>query len=203
MSAQRGILVAFEGIDGAGKTTQLGRLAARLEAAGREVVRSREPTDGPWGRKIRSAGGRLPLAEELEAFTEDRRAHIASLIAPALARGAVVLLDRYYPSSAAYQGTRGDPALSVAAVLAHNEAFAPRPDLTLRIDVPVELGLARVGQRGAATPFETRATLEAVKAAFDTMALPGLVHVDGCPGADAVEAAVWAAVAPLLGGAPA
>ena len=203
MSAQRGILIAFEGIDGAGKTTQLGRLARRLQALGREVVCSREPTTGPWGRKIREAAGRLPLADELEAFTEDRRAHVAELIAPALGRGAVVLLDRYYPSSAAYQGTRGDPALSVAAVLAHNEAFAPRPDLTVRIDVPVALGLARVGQRGAATPFETQATLEAVKGAFDQMRLPGLVHIDGAPGADAVEAAVWAAAAPLLGGAPA
>lgn len=197
MQTAPGQLIAFEGIDGAGKTTQLARLAARLRAQGLEVLTTREPTDGPHGRQIRAAAGRLPLADELDLFTADRAAHVQGLIAPALARGAWVLIDRYYPSSAAYQGTRpGSPG--VDGVLALNEAFAPRPALTLWLALPVEVGLARVGARGAATPFETEATLRLVAGAFASMRLPGLVRIDALQPEDAVEQAIWARVHPLL-----
>ena len=93
-----GILIAFEGIDGAGKTTQVDLVASFFERAGEAFVRSREPTDGPWGRKIKESAvnGRLSPAEELEAFTEDRKEHVRQLIAPALAAGKVILLDRYF-----------------------------------------------------------------------------------------------------------
>ncbi len=200
MQTPLGKLVAFEGIDGAGKTTQLARLALRLRARGLEVLTTREPTTGPHGRQIRAAAGRLPLDEELALFTADRGEHVREVIQPALARGAWVLIDRYYPSSAAYQGTRpGSPG--VDGVLALNEAFAPRPARTLWLDLAVERGLARVGARGAATPFETEATLRAVAAAFATMPLPGLVRIDALQPEDDVEQAIWAQVAPLLDGA--
>ncbi|MBL9085553.1 MAG: dTMP kinase, partial [Planctomycetia bacterium] len=89
-------MIVFEGIDGAGKTTQVGLLVDALRRAGEDVVSSKEPTRGPWGMKIRESAvkGRLPEAEELQAFIEDRREHVRDLVGPALERGAIVVLDR-------------------------------------------------------------------------------------------------------------
>ena len=118
----RGRLIAFEGIDGSGKSTQLVALEAALRADGRDVVSTREPTDGSWGRRIRAmarSGARVEAAEELRWFVEDRREHVASLIRPALAAGRVVLTDRYYLSTVAYQGARGlDPQQLLAGPVA-------------------------------------------------------------------------------------
>src|SRR5262245_41663250 len=104
----RGILVAVEGIDGAGKSTLADWLVARLYAHGFDVLRTREPTGGPWGQKLRASmtQGRLSPKEELRAFVEDRREHVEQEIRPALADGRVVVIDRYYFSTAAYQGAR-------------------------------------------------------------------------------------------------
>src|SRR6476660_6710847 len=101
----RGILVAFEGIDGAGKTTQAELLGRHLRQAGLTVVQTKEPTSVPHGQRLRAsaATGRLGKDEELQAFLDDRRDHVRTLIAPALGRGEVVIVDRYYFSTAAYQ----------------------------------------------------------------------------------------------------
>src|SRR6266550_1777 len=107
-----GFLLVLEGIDGAGKSTLLHKLAEYCAGRGLAVVVSKEPTDGPWGRKLRESAqsGRLSLEEELELFLKDRAEHVKGLILPALSEGKVVLLDRYYLSTAAYQGARGaDP----------------------------------------------------------------------------------------------
>lgn len=162
-----GLLIAFEGIDGAGKSTQVRRLAGVLQAAGLTVVASREPTDGPWGQKIRQSAvtGRLSLEEELHAFAEDRREHVRTLIGPSLAAGAVVLLDRYYYSSIAYQGARGGDPHAIQTLM---ESIAPRPDLVFLLDLdPVE-GLHRIthGRRAGADQFEGLAYLQAVRARF-------------------------------------
>ncbi len=189
-----GLLVAFEGIDGAGKTTQLRRLADRLVAAGHDVVCSKEPTDGPWGRKIRAAarsGQRLPIADELAAFLEDRKAHVAALIRPALARGAAVFLDRYYFSTIAYQGARGLDPLQLQR---DNEAIAPRPDATLLFDIAADDALVRVRARGAADAFEERDALLRVAAVFATISCPSVRHVDALGTPDAVGQRVDAAV---------
>src|SRR5690606_29927239 len=105
----RGLFIVLEGIDGTGKSTQAVRLGEWFSRAGHEVLISREPTDGPWGRKLResAATGRLSADEELECFLEDRRQHVRELIEPALREGKVVILDRYYFSTMAYQGARG------------------------------------------------------------------------------------------------
>src|SRR5688572_19594551 len=89
MMEHNGILVAVEGIDGAGKTTQVRMLEERLRLAGMDVVASKEPTDGKWGRKVRQSAttGRLPLEEETEAFVEDRKEHVANLVVPSLEAG--------------------------------------------------------------------------------------------------------------------
>src|SRR5207253_402183 len=103
-----GILIAIEGIDGAGKTTQVARLCKALEAVGETVVRSKEPTNGPHGRRVRESAqnGRLDPHEELATFLDDRREHVATVIGPALGRGEIVILDRYFYSTIAYQGPR-------------------------------------------------------------------------------------------------
>jgi dTMP kinase len=161
-----GTLIAIEGIDGTGKSTQARRLADWFTAQGREVVLSREPTSGPWGQKLResAASGRLSPSDELDYFLKDRSQHVEELIAPALAAGKVVILDRYYFSSMAYQGCRGfDPA----EIRRLNEAIAPVPDLLLILDLEVDAALARIGARGdTANEFEKRDSLQQCRDIF-------------------------------------
>lgn len=163
---QPGTFIVIEGIDGTGKSTQVRRLAEWFTAHGREVVVSREPTDGPWGRKLResAASGRLEPAQELEYFLNDRRQHVDEVIVPALAAGKVVILDRYYFSTMAYQGARGfDPA----EIRRLNEAFAPLPDLLLILDLEVDAAHGRIGTRGdTANEFEQRESLERCRQIF-------------------------------------
>lgn len=138
-----GLLIVLEGIDGAGKTTQADRLQAWLEEQGHRVTRSREPTQGPYGQKLRRSmsEGRLSPDEELDLFLKDRKDHVERLINPTRAKGDSVLLDRYYFSTIAYQGARGyDPA----DLQARNEAFAPAPDLLFILDLSPEVSLERI-----------------------------------------------------------
>lgn len=179
-----GLLIAFEGIDGAGKTTQVKRVAEMLHMLRIPHVVTKQPTDGPWGRRIRESATtkRMSLEDELHAFMEDRKEHVRDFIGPALQAGKVVLIDRYYPSTVAYQGARGaDPA----QLLADNEAIAPRPDVTLLFRLSVDTALGRVDSRGEANAFEGRENLEAVDRVFAELQWPGLVWVDAEP--DALE----------------
>ncbi len=161
-----GLLIVIEGIDGTGKSTQAKRLGDWFTANDREIVLSREPTAGPWGKKLResAATGRLSPADELEYFLEDRRQHVEELIAPALAAGKVVILDRYYFSTMAYQGARG---FNPAEIRQKNEIFAPVPDLLLIMDLDVDRALERIGARGdVANEFEKRENLERCRELF-------------------------------------
>jgi dTMP kinase len=162
----QGLFIVIEGIDGTGKSTQSKRLAEWFRSLGREVVLSREPTDGPWGKKLRESAttGRLSAEEELECFLNDRREHVEMSIKPALAEGKVVILDRYYFSTMAYQGARGfDPG----EIRLRNEAFAPQPDLLLILDLSVESAHGRIGARGdTANEFEQRDTLSRCREIF-------------------------------------
>jgi dTMP kinase len=162
----KGLLIVIEGIDGTGKSTQARRLGEWFESRGREVVPSREPTDGPWGRKLResAATGRLSPQDELQYFLNDRRQHVEEKIAPALAEGKVVILDRYYFSTMAYQGARGyDPA----EIRRMNETFAPAPDLLLILDLDVETAHQRIGHRGdSANEFEKHESLARCREIF-------------------------------------
>ncbi|MBT8036992.1 MAG: dTMP kinase [Verrucomicrobiae bacterium] len=156
----QGKLIVIEGIDGTGKSTQASMLAEALRKDGHEVVQSFEPTNGPWGRKLRESAtsGRLTIKEELDYFLKDRRQHVEQLILPTIQRGGTVVLDRYYFSSMAYQGARGiDPA----SIRKENEVFAPQPDILLILDLCVDDALARVGVRdGEANEFEQRESLQ-------------------------------------------
>lgn len=178
-SKRSGILVAIEGIDGAGKTTQVGLLAERLRRAGFPVVQTKEPTDGTWGKMIRSsaATGRLKAEDELASFVMDRREHVEGLITPSLQSGKIVIVDRYYFSNVAYQGSRG---LSVESILAQNEAFAPQPDLLIVLDVEPVVGLHRIRARGDnANLFEQEDSLAKCSAIFKALRKPYLHRIDG------------------------
>jgi dTMP kinase len=195
----RGLLIAFEGIDGGGKTTQATRLRDHLVALGREVVLTKEPTNGPWGQRLRASAktGRLPPEEELDLFLRDRAEHVTDEIQPALDRGAVVIIDRYYPSTVAYQGIRGwDPA----ELRARNEAFAPRPDLLVILDIAAERGLGRVASRGdTADAFERVDLLDRSRVIFQSMRdWPGALLIDATQPLEQVERRVHAALQPLL-----
>jgi dTMP kinase len=197
----RGLLIVFEGTDGSGKSTQLPRLAARLEAAGRRVVQTREPYDCPAGRALRAmarSGRRVAPEQEVAWFVEQRRAHVREVIRPALARGDVVLSDRYFLSTVAYQGARG---LDAAALLAASEAEFPLPDLVLWLDVPPDAGLARAAARGEPhePAFEELAFLERVRATLASLARDYVVRIDASGDPDEVAARIARAVRERLG----
>lgn len=150
----KSILIAVEGIDGAGKTTQVNLLAEFFKAAGVPVTQSKEPTEGTWGRKIRKSAtkGRMSADDELHAFIEDRKEHIAKVIHPALNRGEVVILDRYFYSTIAYQGRHDgfDPDALTAKMF----GLALKPDVVILIDVPVAVGQERISEGRRETPNE-------------------------------------------------
>ncbi|OWK37843.1 dTMP kinase [Fimbriiglobus ruber] len=167
MEHRCGKFIVFEGIDGAGKTTQVVLLAEYLAKIGRPFVRSKEPTDGQWGRLLRqsAATGRLSLGEELDLLTRDRQEHVTQLINPALDRGDVVILDRYFYSTIAYQGSRGGDVEEITDRMATR---FPIPDVVFLIDVPAEVGIARIkeGRGEAPNAFEQLDTLRAVREVF-------------------------------------
>jgi dTMP kinase len=176
-----------EGVDGSGKSTLIRALAEEVRANGRVVCASREPTGGVWGKKIRETArtGRLSIEEELEFFVRDRREHVTVLIEPALQRGEVVLLDRYYFSTAAYQGARGaDPE----AVLAQNEKFAPRPNLVLLLDCDPRSTLQRITGRGdVPDAFEKLENLQRVREIFLSLKRPYIHVLDASESVERVE----------------
>jgi dTMP kinase len=176
----------LEGIDGSGKSTVLRRLAEYCAARGFDAVVSGEPTRGPWGTKLRQSmtEGRLTLEDELDLFLKDRAEHVETLIRPALEAGKVVLLDRYYLSTAAYQGARGvDPD----KILAQNEKFAPEPDLVILLDFDPAAGLDRIRARGdSPNHFEQLEQLQQVRNIFLTLIRPFIQKVDAAQPAEVV-----------------
>ena len=201
MHVKRGKLIVFEGIDGSGKSTQLGLLADAFRASGLEVIRTAEPTDGPDGRRIRAmarSGERLEPEEELRCFVEDRRLHVAQVVEPGLAAGRHVLSDRYYLSSVAYQGARG---LDSARILAESEREFPVPDLAVVVVVAPDRALERVRARGsvAEPAFEELEFLRRVSAHFDALAGGYVVRVDGEAAPAEVHERVCEAVSGRLG----
>lgn len=161
----RGTFVVVEGIDGAGKSTLVRALGA---VAG--LVLSREPTHGPHGTALReafAAGRRLPALEERRLVEADRREHVADVIGPALSRGDMVLCDRSYYSTAAYQGIDAEDA---RLIVRENERFAPRPDVVLFLDIPPVFALARIQARATApTAPETYDSLRDIAQRYEAV----------------------------------
>ena len=196
---KRGKLVALEGLDGSGKSTQLARLGDTLQTKGAGVCLTREPTDGPHGRRIRTLARSptgVPPEQELQLFLEDREQHVRECIAPALAEGRLVLTDRYFLSTVAYQGARG---LDWRALLADSEARFPIPDLVVCLELPPEVGLARVRARGgvAEPAFEREGFLTRVAEIFSAIDRPYLHRIDANRPESVVQADLWARVEAL------
>lgn len=206
----RGLFVTFEGPEGSGKSTQAGRLADRLRALGREVISTREPGGTPTGELIRdilqhnrTEESIAPAAEAL-LFAASRAQLVRNVIAPALARGACVVCDRFADSTTVYQGHgRG---FNVETMIEIN-AFATgetTPDLTFLLDVDVEVGFERLARRNrenAATrdrfEREDRAFHERVRDGYLELARrrPDRVRIlDAAADEEDVAALVWQAV---------
>lgn len=193
-----GTLIAFEGLDGSGKSTQARLLADALTSAGRRVVLTREPTDGAWGTLIRSTareGRRLAPLDELHAFLQDRTEHVSRVIQPALERGDVVITDRYYHSTIAYQGSTFLPV----ELRQTNERAFPQPDLVVYLRIDPAAALARIGARGAATSFEAEKTLRSASAIYESLVGATWRCVDATRARDALAADISGHVAMMLG----
>lgn len=157
-----GYFITFEGGEGAGKSTQIARLAERMRALGHEVVLTREPGGSPGAEALRAllVSGETDrwsaLAETL-IMNAARTDHLERLIRPALARGALVLCDRFADSTRAYQGAGGGVGQPFIAAVEHAVLGQTTPDLTLILDLPVETGLDRArGRGGAEARFEAK-----------------------------------------------
>jgi len=146
-AAVRGLFVSFEGGDGAGKSTQVALLGQWLSRHGREAVLTREPGGTPLGRTLRDAvlhGDQLDPRTEALLYAADRAHHVATLVRPALARGAVVVTDRYLDSSVAYQGSGRDLGADEVERLSLWATGGLLPDLTVLLDLDPAVGMTRL-----------------------------------------------------------
>ncbi len=209
-----GILIVLEGIDGSGTTTQAELLVRWLQAQGRSAVMSREPTAGPVGRLIRQAlqrelrteqGDELRLDFRTMAllFAADRSDHNRRLIEPNLARGTVVVSDRYTLSSLLYQSLTAPSGRDWLPWLRQINATARRPELTLVLDIPAETAAQRRAQRGEAAELYEVDELQQRLArgyadAHEILAGERVEHIDGGCDVATVSAAVQGAVTTLL-----
>ncbi len=201
------MFISFEGVEGAGKTTQIARLAARLRESGRQdILATREPGDGLLGAELRRLVLHPPqgmVAEpraELLIMMADRAQHVSQVLRPHLAGGGIVLCDRYADSSAAYQGYgRGLDLAEIAALNAYATGGL-MPDLTFLLDLDPSVGLARQSERSVmeeeSLPFHQR-----IRAGFLALAAAeqGRWRVlDSSRSPDVVQEEVWAVVSERL-----
>ncbi|GGQ70363.1 dTMP kinase [Couchioplanes caeruleus subsp. azureus] len=207
-----GIFVVFEGGEGAGKSTQVTRLSEELRAAGHDVVVTREPGATDVGARIRSlvlshgeeSGTPSPRAEAL-LYAADRAHHVATVVRPALERGAVVISDRYVDSSLAYQGAGRTLPVQEISWLSSWATGGLKPDLVVLLDVDPGVGLSRVDSRGQGTDrleSESRAFHERVRYAFLDLASADpkrYLVLDAARPADEIAAVVAARLKALLG----
>jgi len=171
-----GVLVNLEGIDGCGKSTQSKLLLEKLEGEGEKVIILKEPTKRPHGQKLWDVlhGKRKATNEEiLELFVLDRIQHVEEKIQPALDDGTVILMDRYYYSSMAYQVAGGIDVEEIRK----KHVFAPKPDVVLIFDLPVSIALERVKGHSDADEFEKEEHLEKVRVAYLDLENDPLVRI--------------------------
>ena len=161
-----GLFISFEGIDGAGKSTHIEGLAQAFRAQGRAVTLTREPGGTPLAEKLRA----LVLNDSMDAMTEAllvfaaRRDHLLTVIEPALARGEVVLCDRFTDATFAYQGAGRGFNLQMLMILEHwvqavpalGENFIRQPDLTVWFDLPAEIAAQRLAGARVPDKFESQ-----------------------------------------------
>lgn len=195
-----GFLVAFEGIDGSGKTSIARMVSSHLNDCGYNAVYLREPTDGPYGKQLRaimvSGDARDPLSE-FDLFLKDRKEDVEQNINPVLSAGGIVCIDRYYISSMAYQGALGlDPEM----IRETNEKFAPVPDLILRFNVNIDEALKRIKSTRSDGPnqFEQRDYQEKVNRIFDSMQFSQMIEIDADQNLQDVFQSTISIIVPML-----
>ncbi len=199
--ARTGVLIAFEGIDGCGKSTQARMLGEWLRERGVDILFTFEPTDGKFGQELRrsfSGEERLIPRRELELFVKDRQEHVNTLLLPGLAKKRVILLDRYYYSSMAYQGSMGYK--SPDEIYAMMTAFSPVPDVTLLFEISTNTSHNRITRFRNDDPnlMERVDNLERVKKVFEAMDLPEIVRVSANGSKEEVFEQVLAIVKPVI-----
>ncbi len=156
----RGVFITFEGVEGAGKTTQLRRIEERLRQQGYTVVVTREPGGTPISEAIRrllldtASAGMAPLTELL-LYEAARAQHVAERILPALEKGEIVLCDRFADSTSAYQGAGRNLEPEVVRTLHRIAAGGLSPDITILLDLPVREGLLRASRNGEKDRIES------------------------------------------------
>ena len=195
-----GVLVNLEGIDGCGKSTQSKLLLEKLEGEGEKVIILKEPTKRPHGQKLWDVlhGKRKATNEEiLELFVLDRIQHVEEKIQPALDDGTVILMDRYYYSSMAYQVAGGIDVEEIRK----KHVFAPKPDVVLIFDLPVSVALERVKGHSDADEFEKEEHLEKVRVAYLDLENDPLVRiVDATRTPEGIFGDVWKLVSEVRNG---
>jgi len=179
MVLEKGILIVFEGIDGSGKSTQAEILLNRLQEEDFDVVYFREPSKGKWGRKIKKKAlhpDSLSPEEELDLFLKDRKENVEKNLKPALQKKRVVILDRYYFSTIAYQGAKG---IDEKLIKKMNEEFVVEPDLVFIFDIDPQKGLERIENRKKKDRlFEREDYLVKVREIFRSFKGEKFVHID-------------------------
>ena len=194
------MLVNLEGIDGCGKSTQSKLLKNKLEEIGDKVIILKEPTKRPHGQKLWDMlRGKIKATNEeiLDLFVLDRKQHVKERIQPALDDGTVVLMDRYYYSSMAYQVAGGIDV----NVIRERHTFAPIPDIVLIFDLPVTVALERVRGHSEADEFEKEGHLEKVREAYLNLRSDPLVRiVDSAITPEEIFEDVWKLVSEVRNG---
>lgn len=207
-----GKLISFEGSEGSGKSTQIALLAAHLQKAGRDVISTREPGGTEIGEQIRniivhnSKGDEMCAETELLLFSAARAQLVREVIVPALVRGAIVLSDRYLDSSTVYQGIGRNLAADPVAQINRFAVGNVMPDITLVIDVPTEVSLARIHQRASDLPDrmerENIEFYQKIREGYLVLAkgMPDrFIVIDGTQTQDTIAKKVWTAVKERLG----
>jgi dTMP kinase len=185
------VLINLEGIDGCGKSTQSKFLMKKFEENNEKTIILKEPTNGKYGKKLWEmlSGKREATTEQiLDLFVMDRKEHVKDKINPALKKGEIVLMDRYYYSTMAYQAAAG---IDVNRIRKDNE-FAPKPDIVLIFDLPADLAMKRVMGHSVADVFEKEEHLEKVREAYLNLKDDPLVRIiDSTRNPEEIFEEVW------------
>ena len=194
------MLINLEGIDGCGKSTQSQFLMEKFESDNEKTILLKEPTNGKYGQMLwNMLSGKIEATTEeiLELFVLDRKEHVNQKIKPALDEGKIVLMDRYYYSTMAYQAAAG---IDINRIRRDNE-FAPKPDIVLIFDLPADLAMKRVRGHSVADVFEKEEHLEKVRKAYLNLEDDSLVRIiDATRAPDEIFDEVWRLVSEVRNG---